>query len=278
MAKHAFEEFVQMELSFYRGLSTQKKRRLTPAYKSGFFPAHHILFCGDTALCILGVKPCVHYGVGNWIGFSQEYHDHVVKPWFEKFQLGQHGFKLDLVTSAAIPPEVSSHPGFKGTWMLVNTQHPTHALTEAVFFSGKDRVANQVIGKAFGYPGRELAGFSTIYYMAADAQSFKDPAFPAEEICCVPMMEFTAIPADCDEIGKHYRSCADAMKSIGFRLAIDLDQCSGWPPQALIRLICAAYKDKADFIGAATRDEYPYMSNQFINAAVASLPGQLPPS
>lgn len=269
-------DFRNRELIFLHGLPTADKHRLVPRWdEADPFPAHHLLFSGYVTLVLLGAKPCTVFGNGRWPGFSAAFFAAVVEPWATAHSISSYHFRLERITSALIPTEVPGHPGFLGWHLLLNTHDAAAPHAASVLLSGSRAVSNADVGSALGYPGSEGHATSAgVFYMAADDVPYRDPSYPGEPICCVPLVEFRASRDDAGAVGSHFRRSADAVAAwpaLCLRLSLDLQECQSWGPAALAALFTAAFKDKAGLLAAIEARElrmWPWLASGVLQQAV----------
>ena len=269
------------ELSFLHGLSTASKKLLVPTWPGVTepFPAHHLLFSGYVALVLIGAKPCVAFGNGRWDGLAAALRVAVLEPWAKAHNLATLGFRLECISSALVPTEVPGHPGFFGWALLLNTRDPGYSTAVEEFLGGNATTHNAKIGAALGYPGHEGHATSAgVFYMAAEDEPYRDPAFPGEPICCVPLVEYRACRDDAKAVGIHFRRTSAliaAAPGLGLQLSLDLQDCEAWGPTGLAALCTAAFGGKAGLLAAIDRREirmWPWMASGALQTAARLMP------
>ena len=275
-------DFRKRELAFLHGLSVESKKALVPSWPgpSEPFPAHHLLLSGELALVLLGVKPCAVFGNGRWPGLGPALWEAVLVPWAVAHAVVGRWFRLERIASAVVPSEVPGHPGFFGWPILLDTRDAVGcARAVSVLLGGDAVVQNAAVGAALGYPGSEgTATAASVYYMAANDEAYRDPAFPAEPICCVPLVEYRAGRSDAAAVGAHFRRAADAVAAapgLGLALELDLQACSGWGPAGLAALCTAAWGGKAALLAAIDARQlrmWPWMASGALQAAARLMP------
>jgi hypothetical protein len=305
----SFESLRARELAWLRALPPARQAQLAPldedvssggdvhrkstsSSSSTPFPAHHVLHCGEVALALLGLKPCVLFAHALWSGadgapsFGAAFAAEVVRPWLREFNYlaadaagagnedGGAVFSLHGVPSACAP--FAGHPGFARGALLVAERHARAPAAKRVFLRGAPRVADDVLGAALGYPGTAAAPRAAqVTYQDTDHAPYRRNK--NEEVCCVPLFEFRAAPPDAPRVGAHFRAAAaEARAALGLRLALDLSECccdddeqddiiddvddahhhaDCWPDAAVARCWGAAFGGAAGALAALQRGE-----------------------
>jgi hypothetical protein len=300
----SFEALRARELAWLRALPPARQAQLAPlddddssdsggndlhrsTSASSSFQAHHVLHCGEVALAMLGLKPCVLFAHALWPGggadgapsFGAAFVADVVRPWLLEFNLlakaencadGGPVFTLHEVPSACAP--FPAHPGFARAALLVAERHSCATAAKRVFLRGAPRVADSVLAAALGYPGdTDAPRAACVAYLDTDHAPYRQNEDDDEELCCVPLFEFRAAPPDAQRVGAHFREAATAARAaLGVHLALDLSECCCdeaddgsdddaqrhcWPDAAVARCWGAAFGSSDAALAAMKRGE-----------------------
>ncbi|KAI9029250.1 hypothetical protein DFJ74DRAFT_765083 [Hyaloraphidium curvatum] len=242
----AYIDFRDRELAWLRSLSPDALARL--ATKDGEFEPHTMLTSGEVGLLLAGVKPAVLFACFSWPhdgsgrgSYSGHLAQAVLAPWFEQWDLEARGFRYRQITGACT--EVVLHNG----------RHPRAGAVRAAFASDRAVVPWAEIGKALGYPSAALGHDNArIRYLAKDPSPF-GPMAEEDENGAV-MLEYDADSWDAEAVGKHFRTCADAVHPLGLELVLDARECGSWELEDVQELEPAAAAPPASRGKAAGRE------------------------
>ncbi|KAJ3194891.1 hypothetical protein HK101_001662 [Irineochytrium annulatum] len=177
-----------------------------------------VLHSGEFLLLLYQMKPCVLFAYNAApdspeAGFIPNLIEKVVRPVMP--DLTPHGYELYHIEHA-MKTSNPVHPGFQGAWVLANTKHANYGVVRQAFMTPTDqRVPEQLIGKALGYPTHY--GNLNVMYV--------DETRSAQRNTMIAVTDYTSEnKPDCHEsIKSHFAKCRQIFASLGHSLSLHVE-------------------------------------------------------
>jgi hypothetical protein len=225
--KGIVRELFESEVAWIKSLPVREKKKLF----SGQWrdpPINHICSTGEVALVLAGIKPCSIVSTGHYPDYGRLYYEHVLHPWYERYFAESSGFICELSApgvasyTGSYGDGMPVHTGFGNSSVFRNSKHEDAAhLAEMLTRTDRD-VTNEEMRVSFGFPGSYNSGGNTSLVV----YQFQNPEviYKMKKVCCSPCLDYTASEADAANVGRHFRRCREAMQSLGYSIALDVDK------------------------------------------------------
>ena len=230
--KDAVHELFHSEVIFLKSLSIEDKAKIFPQWwahpdaSAGKWeaPINHLGMTGEIALVLARIKPCsVTCNHFLYPEYGKKLYDEVVLPWYQKFFTEGSGFVCELSAPGVAYYPTKNAEGktadFGNNTVFRDTKHPDSSLVAEVFTRIHCPVDNEELRVCFGIPasyrGRNV---SPIQYQFQNPKAI----YKMEQLCCSPCLEYEAREADAAAVGRHFRKCRKAMKTLGHPIALDI--------------------------------------------------------
>lgn len=237
-----FQDLVASEVKWLRSLSKEEKKLCSgnrwTLGAGNSFPLNHYCYsgAGEVALVLLRIQPCCVVAHTYWKDMGKKWYENVLKPWVDKHQLIQQGFRIGMIPSrAAYYLSDDGRQGFGNGAIFKDTRSLQAGLVDEVFNRTTHPVTMEELHQCFGHPSSIThgpQGDSGITYRFQKLKEFFSVG--NEDICCFPCIKFRAHSQEALAVGQHFRMCREALLTLGVSIVFDIDEQEKWSDDDII--------------------------------------------
>ncbi|POS73033.1 hypothetical protein DHEL01_v208574 [Diaporthe helianthi] len=189
-------------------------------------PVAHLRHHFVVLLVLMGFRPCVPFVSPRLAGIAKmsEMVLRCFMPLMEQFDLESYGFKL-LYVAADVKTYDSRFHGFKGTWVLADTQSAGWRAVGDMFAMPNTPISAKQLCTAFGFPLQDEDEFYNKVEILDATEHAVLQDHSSQHTCKVGVLKIfcgQGDVADWDRIAEYYSACRELAAVLGTELTLDL--------------------------------------------------------